>query len=108
MRPLFDIVRLSLSPCDCCADEIDAYMELMKNVENNHRLEHTLDIEVAWKCHRLNHIQYCKDVAGFADQDYFASCTYGWERWSTTGNHGHGYEKETQRVWEKRFKGQRF
>jgi hypothetical protein len=84
-------------------------MELMRTVENNHNLEPTLDIEVAWKCHRLDHDAYCEDSAGFASVTYFSSyCSYRRERWSTTADCGYDFRKETQKAWGKRFKGEKF
>ena len=81
----------------------------MRTVENNYNLEPTLDIEVAWKCHRLDHDAYCEDTAGFANVTYFSAyCSYRRERWSTTVNCGYNFRKETQKAWGKRFKGEKF
>lgn len=84
-------------------------MELMQTVENNHHLEPTLDVELAWKCHRLNHDAYCKDTAGFADVIFFSTyCSTRRETWSNIAHYEHDYKKETQKAWGKRFKGDKF
>jgi len=91
------------------SDGSDGFMELMDTVENNHNLEPTLDIEVAWKCHRINHDAYCEETAGFASASYFSSyCSYRRETWSTAADRGYDFKKETQKAWGKRFEGEKF
>jgi len=91
-----------------CPEYTDGFLELLQaKVGNGRHMAHTMDIQLVWQCHLLDHTLYEEETTGFADSYWFGEAHRN-GRWVNPIHTDVDWFDETSRQWAKRFKGEKF